>query len=110
MVIGRKQGIGILILGLLLLTAGILVLVVAPSWGSWIADYPAQAAQTIEQQATPEAAPIAQTVLGFVLGPLIEQVGGYIQTAGYFAGSLLTFIALVVTTVGTIAATRRSTS
>jgi hypothetical protein len=59
MVIGRKQGIGILILGLLLLTGGILILVVAPSWGSWIADYPAQAAQTIEQQASPQAAPIA---------------------------------------------------
>jgi prepilin signal peptidase PulO-like enzyme (type II secretory pathway) len=108
MVIGRKQGIGILILGLLLLTGGILVLVVAPSWGSWIADYPAQAALVVEQQAPAQAAPIAQAILGFVLGPLIEQVGGYLQIAGYFAGSLLTLMALALTSVGMVLVTRRS--
>lgn len=105
MVIGRKQGIGILILGLLLLTGGILVLVVAPSWGSWIADYPAS---VLQGEIPQEAAPVVQSVLGIILGPMLVQVGGYLQTAGYFIGSLLTLMALALTSVGTIVLTRRN--
>jgi hypothetical protein len=108
MVIGKKQGIGIIIFGLLLLTAGILVLVTMPSWGSWIADYPTMAAQLVTEQAPPQAAPVAQAVLGFVMGPLIHQVGEYMKTAGYFVGSLLSLVALVVTTAGTTIAAKRA--
>ncbi len=101
MVIGKKQGVAVLIFGLLLLTGGILVLITVPSWGRWIADYPTQAAQIVQQQAPAQAAPVAQAVLSFVMGPLIHQVGEYMKTAGYFVGSLLTLIALVVSTAGT---------
>jgi hypothetical protein len=48
MVLGKKQGAAMLIFGLLLLTGAILVLITVPSWGNWIADYPAQAAQVAQ--------------------------------------------------------------
>jgi hypothetical protein len=35
-----------------------------------------------------------------VFGPLLEEVGGYAQAAGYFAGSLLTLMSLGATTAG----------
>ena len=38
--------------------------------------------------------------IGGVFGPLLEQVGGYVQVAGYFVGSLLTLISLGATTAG----------
>ena len=96
MVIGKKQGIGVLILGLLLLAGGIIVLIVVPSWGGWIAGYPARVAS---QQLPPQVAPIAQGI-GGIFGPLLAQVGGYLQKVGYFAGSLLSLIALGITCVG----------
>lgn len=96
MQIGKAQGVAILILGLLLLAAGILVLVSVPSWGNWIANYPKQIASI---PAPPEAAPIVQG-MGGVFGPLLEHVGGYIHVAGYFIGSILTIISLCVITVG----------
>ena len=105
MAIGKKQGIGILIFGLLLLTGGILVLVTVPSWGDWIMGYPAQ---VLQQQVPPQAAAIVQGMIGIVFGPLLEQVGEYIRTAGYFVGSLLTLIALVITSAGTMLSTRRA--
>jgi hypothetical protein len=100
LVIGKKQGVAILVFGLLLLTGGILVLVTVPSWGDWIAGYPAQAAQTAQQQVPAQAAPVVQAILGVILGPIITQVGHYIRIAGYFGGSLLTLIAIVLSTVG----------
>jgi len=100
MVIGKKQGVAILIFGLLLLTAGILVLITVPSWGNWIAGYPAQATQMAQQQAPAQVAPVVQAILGVVLGPIISQVGQYMQIAGYFVGSLLTLISLLVSTAG----------
>jgi hypothetical protein len=99
MKIGRPQGVVILILGLLLLTGGILVLVTVPSWGNWISGYPTQ---VIQKEIPDQAAPVVQAVLGIILGPLIDQIGGYIKIAGYFGGSLLTLIALVVSGVGTM--------
>jgi hypothetical protein len=96
MEIGKRQGIGIMFLGLILLTGGILVLVSVPSWGDWIARYPA----SISPGAfPPEAAPMVATI-GGVFGPLLAQVGGYVQAAGYFVGSLLTLISLGATTTG----------
>jgi hypothetical protein len=104
MKIGKSQGVLIMILGIMLLTAGILVLVTVPSWGNWIAAYPA----TVLQKQIPEqATATVQAMLGIVFGPLLEQVGGYIKIAGYFGGSLLSIIALVITSVGTVLTTKR---
>ncbi len=88
--VGKPQGIAALIFGLILLTAGVLVLTTVPGWGNWIAEYPQQLA---EMQAPPEAAPVMQGMRG-VFGPLLEQVGGYIRIVGYFVGSLLTIVSL----------------
>ncbi len=96
MKIGKAQGVGILILGLLLLAGGILVLVSVPSWGNWIANYPKQIAGI---SAPPQAAPIVQGMSG-VFGPLLEQVGGYIRVVGYFVGSILTIVSLCIITAG----------
>jgi hypothetical protein len=101
MVIGKKQGIVILIFGLCILTAGILVIITVPSWGNWVADYPAQAAQIAQTQAPAQAAPVIQAIINIVLGPIIHQVGQYVQTVGYFVGSLIILISLVICTVGT---------
>lgn len=99
MKIGRPQGVMILILGLLLLTGGILILVTVPSWGDWISGYPVQ---VLQKEIPAQAAPVVQAVLGIILGPLINQIGGYIKTAGYFGGSLLTLIALAASSAGTM--------
>lgn len=98
MKLGKPQGIAIMTLGLLLLSGAIVVLVYVPSWGNWLKDYPAQAAA---RTVPPEAAAVKQAVLQGVMGPLIYQVGGYVQSAGYFIGSLLTIVSLAVTSVGT---------
>lgn len=90
MTVGKPQGIGALVFGLILLTAGILVLITVPGWGNWIADYPQRLAN---MQVPPEAASTVQGMRG-VFGPLLEQVGGYIRTVGYFVGSLLTIVSL----------------
>jgi hypothetical protein len=97
MTIGKPQGISILILGLLLLTGGILVLITVPSWGDWIMGYPEQ---VLQQQIPTQAESIVQAMMGIVFGPLLEQVGEYVQIAGYFVGSLLTIIALAVSSAG----------
>jgi hypothetical protein len=104
MVIGKKQGIGVLILGLLLLTGGILVLKTVPSWGDWIAGYPAE---VLQKQIPEQAASTEQAMLGIIFGPLLKQIGGYIHTAGYFVGSLLSLIALAITSAGTMLATKK---
>ncbi len=96
MKIGRQQGIAMLVFGLILLTGGILVLVFVPSWGAWIADYPARISS---MSLPPQAAPIVQGMTG-IFGPLLKQVGGYIKAVGYFVGSLLTIISLGVTAAG----------
>ena len=88
--VGRPQGIAAVVFGLILLTGGVLVLVTVPSWGRWIADYPQQLASA---QVPPEGASVVQGMRG-AFGPLLEQVGGYIQKIGYFVGSLLTIVSL----------------
>ena len=90
MSVGKPQGIALVVLGLILLTGGVLVLITVPGWGRWIADYPQQLASA---PVPPEATAVAQGMRG-VFGPLLEQVGGYIQKIGYFVGSLLTIVSL----------------
>lgn len=95
--LGRVPGLVALTYGLIILAAGITVIVVVPSWGNWIADYPA----SVNPAALPpEAAPMIRGWLT-LFGPLLEQVGGYIQVAGYFVGSLITLLSLVPIGVGT---------
>ncbi len=95
--LGRVPGLVALTYGLIILAAGITVIVVVPSWGSWIADYPS----TLNPAALPpEAAPMIRAWLT-LFGPLFEQVGGYIQAVGYFVGSLVTLLSLVPIGVGT---------
>ena len=99
MKIGKSQGVLVLIMGLLLLTGGILVLLTVSSWGDWIKDYPGQ---VMQQQIPAQALPTVQAMIGIVFGPLLEQVGGYLKIAGYFVGSLLTLIALAISSVGSV--------
>ncbi len=105
MALGKKQGIGILIFGLLLLSGGILVLITVPSWGDWIAGYPQE---VLQKQIPAQAAPTVQAILGIIFGPLLNQIGEYIRIAGYFGGSLLSLIALAITSAGTMLTTKKS--
>lgn len=103
MTLGKTQGIGILVFGLLMLTGAILILVTVPSWGNWIADYPAQAAQVAQAQAPQQAAPVILSIINIVLGPIIHQVGNYLYTVGYFVGSLVLLISIVLCSAGSMA-------
>ena len=96
--VGKPQGIAAMVFGLILLTAAVLVLLNVPSWGRWMADYPQQLASA---PVPPEAAAVAQG-MGGVFGPLLEQVGGYIQMIGYFVGSLLTIASLGPIGIGAV--------
>ena len=96
MTIGRPQGIAILIFGLILFTYGVLILIFVTGWGRWIADYPQQLATV---SVPPEAAPAVQGMRR-VLGPVLEQAGGYMETMAYFAGALITLISLGPISVG----------
>ena len=99
----KLRGVGVSCFGLILLTCAILVLIFVPSWGRWVAAYPAQIA---ELPFPPEAAPMVAGITALI-GPLLEQIGGYIQVVGYFIGSLLTLIALGVTSIGVVFARGR---
>jgi len=99
MKLGKAPGIAMTTMGLIILSGGILVLICVPSWGEWIADYPAQAAL---KPCPPEATATKQAVIG-VLGPLLEQIGdNYMKAAGYFVGSLMTIVSLALTSAGVI--------
>ena len=94
----KARGIGVLVFGLLLLTGGILIIVFVPSWGNWIAGYPAQ---LIKMPFPPEAAAMVKGLAG-ALSPLAQQIGSYIQAAGYFIGSLVAIVAIGVTFAGSM--------
>jgi hypothetical protein len=91
----RKTGLPVLMMGLILLCAGILVLVYIPQWGDWIHNYP----QTVMQKQLPPEAQAAKGMMQFALGPLIVQIGDYMRIAGYFVGSLITLSSLGITTI-----------
>jgi hypothetical protein len=96
MKIGKAQGIVMLVMGLVLLSAAILVLITVPPWGKWIADY----YSTVDLSTLPSQ---SQAVAGGVkgmLGPLVQQMGNYMRTGGYFIGSLMSIISLAVCGVG----------
>jgi hypothetical protein len=89
--IGRAPGIAALVLGLLILSVGIVVVAVVPSWGGWLHDYPQR---VLEGPLPPESAPMVQGLINVVFGPLIAQVGEWVQLVGYFAGSVLIVLSL----------------
>lgn len=96
MKIGKPQGFGILIMGLLFLTGAVLVFISVPTWGQWVHDYPS----TIDASQLPaQAQPLAGGIKA-VFGPLLEQVGGYVRAAGFFAGSLLTVVSCAMMGAG----------
>ncbi len=92
----KARSLGMMVFGLILLAGGILILVFVPGWGKWIAGYPAQ---LMAMPFPPEAAAVAKG-FGGALGPLMQQVGGYMRIAGYFVGSLMTIIAIGLTGAG----------
>ncbi|MDD4874035.1 MAG: hypothetical protein PHE15_03570 [Dehalococcoidales bacterium] len=94
MVINKKQGIGMLIVGLLPLTIGILIIITIPSWGNWLADYPEL---VLQQQLPAEASAMVQVIVGVIFGPLLNQVGEWMRIVGYFIGGLVTLIGLIIT-------------
>ncbi len=97
----RSLGWLALLVGLIVLTVGATVFWVVPDWGSWIADYPKPAlapAPAAGPTLPPEMAPMAQAlpqILMTVLGPLLEQVGGYLEAAGRFLGGVLILVSLL---------------
>lgn len=96
--LSRKAGVPVLAMGLIMLTAGILVLVFVPQWGQWIGDYPEK---VIRSQIPAEAQATVKGMMQFSLGPLIERIGHtYVKIGGYFGGSLLTIMSLGMTAVG----------
>jgi hypothetical protein len=96
MEMNRKAGAPMLLMGLILLCTGILVLVFIPQWGDWIKNYP----QTVLQRQLPAEAQAAKGMMQFALGPLIQQIGDYLRTVGYYVGSLITLISLGSTFLG----------
>ncbi len=107
MQVGRAPGVAGVLLGLLIMSVGILVLAVLPGWGGWIHDYPAS---VLAGPLPPEAAPMVQALIRVVLGPLIAQVGSYIQLVGYFLGSLLVVLSLFPLGAGVAVLRMRSTA
>ena len=97
---GKRQGFPMLFMGLVLLTAAILIFITLHSWGAWIADYPnTLSIDSLPAEAQAQAG-VFLNVYKIFFGPLLGQVGGYMQVGGNFAGSLLTVASLAIFTVG----------
>jgi hypothetical protein len=96
----KGQGFIMVFMGLVLLTAAILIFITLHSWGTWIADYP----NTLSLSSLPAEAQaqggVFLNVYKVFFGPLLGQVGGYMQVAGNFVGSLITVASLAVSTAG----------
>jgi ABC-type polysaccharide/polyol phosphate export permease len=91
MTVGRPQAVLMLVVGVVLLAAGITILATVPGWGAWIAAYPSRLS---EHPVSGQAAALAAG-FGGAIGPLLAHVGHYIRDAGYFVGSLVTFMSLL---------------
>lgn len=91
---GTKNGIAMIFISMGMLTVAILAFITLNGWGGWIADYP----NTLSISALPEEAQaqagVFMNVYKIFFGPLLGQVGGYVQVMGNFAGTLLTCISL----------------
>lgn len=92
-----------MIIGLIVLVAGIVTIIVVPGWGKWLADYPATVAAgaaayigslpaTVQGSATGSL-----DALNFVLIPILSKAADWIKMAGYGGGALLILIGLFKT-------------
>lgn len=96
----KNKGYLMIVAGCLVLTIALIIMIVIPSWGHWIGDYP----DTITLDQLPAetqtmAAPMVSVLKGF-LGPLIYQIGEYMAIVGYFMGTLFTLISLGIISMG----------
>ena len=100
MEMGKGQGLLIFCIGLVLLTAAILIFITLNGWGNWVADYPMTISiDSLPAEAQAQASVIV-TAYQVFFSPLLGQVGGYMQVIGNFVGSLLTLISLAVSATG----------
>jgi hypothetical protein len=101
-----------IIIGLIVLIAGIITMIVVPGWGKWLADYPAQVVagapayigslpSTVQGSATGSL-----DALNYVLIPVINKAADWIKLAGYGGGALLALIGLF-TTLGAMMKTEK---
>lgn len=92
-----------MIIGLIVLIAGIVTIIVLPSWGKWLADYPAQVVAgapayigslpaTVQGSATGSL-----DALNYVLIPILNKAADWIKMAGYGGGAFLALIGLFKT-------------
>ena len=91
-----------MIIGLIVLVAGIVTMIVLPGWGKWLADYPTTAAagaaayigslpSTVQGSATGSL-----DSLNYVLVPVIVKAADWIKMAGYGLGAFLALIGIFV--------------
>ena len=91
-----------MIIGLIVLIAGIVTMIVLPMWGKWLADYPA----TVASGAAAYIGGLPATVQGsatgsldslnYILVPLIVKVADWVKMAGYGLGAFLALIGIFV--------------
>jgi hypothetical protein len=89
-----------IIIGLIVLIAGIIIMIVVPGWGKWLADYPATVSTafigTLPDSATQASATGTLAALNAVLIPIITEVAGWIKAAGWGGGAFTALIGIFV--------------
>jgi hypothetical protein len=88
-----------MIIGLLVLIAGIVTIVVLPGWGKWLADYPGTISSSFigSLPATSQAAAAGSLAsINAVFTPLLEKLGDWIKLAGYGVGALLALLGICI--------------
>ena len=96
-----------MIIGLIVLVGGVVTMIVLPSWGKWLADYPAQVAAGapayIGSLAASSAAATASIqgsatgsldAINYVFVPIILKLADWVKMAGYGGGAFLALIGL----------------
>ena len=88
-----------MIIGFIVLVAGIVTIIVVPGWGKWLADYPATVSQAYiaTLPATTQAAAAGSLAsINTVFGPIIIKAGGWVKDIGYGGGAFMALIGLFV--------------
>jgi hypothetical protein len=88
-----------IIIGLIVLIAGIITMIVVPGWGKWLADYPATVSTafigTLPAAVQPSATG-SLSAMNAVLIPIILKAADWIKMAGWGAGILMALIGIFV--------------